>query len=84
MFAIIYYKLVLVLVTPGTDHPTPRPGNKYDLPEKDMKSWMWEHTRDMHAGQIEDQGGMLDYTFQVSGSFQRCLQCQIDEGMRMV
>ena len=30
-----------------------------------------------------DQEGMLDYRFRVSGTFKRCLQRQIDEGLQM-
>ena len=28
-------------------------------------------------------GGLLDYKFNVSGTFQKCLQRQVDEGHRM-
>ena len=44
---------------------------------------MWEHTRDVHGGQIGDNGGVSDYRFKVSSKFKRCLQRQIDEGLRM-
>ena len=54
-----------------------------DEPTKDVKSWMWEHTRDVHGGQMGDQEGILDYRFKVSGTFNKCLQRQLDEGMRM-
>ena len=30
-----------------------------------------------------DREGILDYRFKVSGTFNRCLQRQLDEGMRM-
>jgi hypothetical protein len=34
---------------------------------------MWEHTRDVHGGQIGDNGGVSDYRFKVSSNFKRCL-----------
>ena len=54
-----------------------------DLPLKDVKSWMWEHTRGVHGGLMGGQGGLLDYKFNVSGTFRKCLQRQVDEGLRM-
>ena len=48
-----------------------------------VKSWMWEHTRDVHGGVVGAQGGVLDYKFTVAGTFRRCLQRQVDEGLRM-
>ena len=44
---------------------------------------MWEHTRDVHSGQVGVEGGALDYKFRVSGVFQKCLERQVDEGIRI-
>ena len=48
-----------------------------------MKPWMWEHTRDVHGGQLGEQDGLMDYMFKVTGTFQRCLQHQADEGLQI-
>ena len=40
------------------------PGNDSDRLGKPVKSWMWEQTRDVHGGQIGEQGGVSDYKFQ--------------------
>jgi hypothetical protein len=34
-------------------------------------------------GHIGDKGGVNDYRFKVSSTFKRCLQSQIDEGLRI-
>ena len=47
------------------------------------KSWMWEHTRDAHNGQIGEGGGQFDYKFTVKNKFGKCLQRQVDEDIRM-
>ena len=52
-------------------------------PPKDVKSFMWEHCRDYHGGQVGDREGIFDFGFKVSKTFQRCLQRQVDEGLRM-
>ena len=49
----------------------------------DVKSWMWEHSRDYHGGVIGDQGGKKDYKMMVTGRFRKCLQRQVDEDIRM-
>ena len=54
-----------------------------DIRKRDVKSWMWEHRRDYHEGQLGDGGGISDYNFKVSGRFRKCLNRQIDEGLRM-
>ena len=54
-----------------------------DVRKRDVKSWMWEHSRDYHEGQLGDGGGIEDYSFKVSGRFRKCLNRQIDEGLRM-
>ena len=65
----------------------PQPGGfgtaNQDHPRKPVKSWMWEHTRDVHGGQLGDQQGLVDYKFKVAKVFQKCLQRQIDEGLRI-
>ena len=45
---------------------------------------MWEHTRDVHGGQLGDQQGLMDYRFKVTNVFRKCLQRQIDEGLRII
>ena len=34
-----------------------------------VKSWMWEHCRDFHDGDVGGNGGMNDYKTSVSGKF---------------
>ena len=48
-----------------------------------VKSWMWEHARDHHGGVVGENGGMEDFKVSVSGKFQKCLQRQVDEDIRM-
>ena len=57
----------------------PRAGKK----GKNVKSWMWEHSRDCHGGAVSGNGGMDDYEFKVTGVFTKCLNRQVDEGLRM-
>ena len=47
------------------------------------RSWMWEHTRDHHDGEVGDKGGMEDYKVRVTKKFKRCLERQVDEDIRM-
>ena len=54
-----------------------------DQHRKPVKSWMWEHTRDVHGGQTDKQGGISDYKFHIANRFKKCLQRQIDEGLRI-
>ena len=35
----------------------------------------------MHDGQAGAGGGVTDYRFELSGTFNKCLQRQIDEGL---
>ena len=51
--------------------------------QKDVKSWMWEHCRDCHDGDLGEDGGMRDYKFEVTGVFKKCLDRQVDEGLRI-
>jgi hypothetical protein len=45
----------------------PRPGSfEY---RKDVKSWMWTHTRDVHDGVVGESSGRLDYNVKVTGKF---------------
>ena len=37
----------------------------------------------MHGGQIGAEGGVLDYRFKMSGTFSKCLERQVDEGVRI-
>ena len=48
-----------------------------------VKSWIWEHTHDMHAGLVGDDGGIQDFNFKVAGTFRKCLQRQVDENVRI-
>ena len=65
--------------------PTDNSGRGADGRKKkvDVKSWMWEHTRDNHGGVLGDERGLTDYRFKVVRKFQKCLERQIDEDMRM-
>jgi hypothetical protein len=47
------------------------------------KSWMWEHTRDVHEGVVGSNGGVDDYNVKVVGKFLKCLYRQVDEDVRM-
>ena len=51
---------------------------------KNVKSWMWEHSRDYHGGVLGQGGGKQDYKFSVSGVFRKCLDRQVDEGFRIL
>ena len=51
--------------------------------KKNVKSFMWEHTRDCHEGVIGENDGVEDYRFSVSGVFRKCLDRQVDEGLRI-
>ena len=44
---------------------------------------MWEHTRDVHEGMVGAEGGIHDYTIEVTGTFTKCLPRQVDEDVRM-
>ena len=50
---------------------------------KDGKSWMWEHNRECHGGVLREERGRLDYEFNVTGVFRKCLDRQVDEGIRI-
>ena len=68
--------------------PSPQPNGfgtaHHNHPKKPVNSWMWEHTRDVHGGQLGDQQGLMDYRFKVTNVFRKCLQRQIDEGLRII
>ena len=49
----------------------------------DVKSWMWEHTRDCHGGVVGGDWGRTDYRMKVTGTFRKCLYRQIDEDIRI-
>ena len=51
---------------------------------KNVKSFMWEHTRDCHDGAVGQHAGIEDYMFSVSGVFRKCLERQVDEGLRIL
>ena len=54
-----------------------------NMKQRDVKSWMWEHTRDVHGGVLGDENGMSDYMMNVTGRFTRCLERQVTEGIRI-
>ena len=45
---------------------------------------MWEHCRDYHDGVLGQRGGKGDYKFSVTGVFRKCLDRQVDEGLRIL
>ena len=51
--------------------------------KKKIKSCMWEHTGDFHGGVLGSEGGIKDYKAKVTGTFSKCLSCQVDEDIRM-
>ena len=64
--------------TAGLPAPPQHVGDQLTWP-KAPKSWMWEHTRDVHQGNV----GAKDYNFKVAGRFLKCLYRQVDEDVRM-
>lgn len=52
--------------------------------KKNVKSFMWEHCRDYHDGVLGQRGGKGDYKFSVTGVFRKCLDRQVDEGLRIL
>ena len=48
-----------------------------------VKSFMWEHTRDYHEGQVGALGGMGDFKTSVVKKFSKCLPRQVNEDIRM-
>ena len=52
--------------------------------KKNVKSFMWEHSRDCHGGLLGQRGGIGDYQFSVTGVFRKCLDRQVDEGLRIL
>ena len=58
-------------------------GHRVKQRKQDVQSWMWEHCRDVHGGQVGEEGGMRDYKFSVTGTFRKPLLRQIDEGLRL-
>ena len=63
--------------------PDPGPGTNGNERKRDVKSWMWEHTRDNHEGAVGEVRGMKDYKFKVTGIFRKCLQRQVNEGIQI-
>jgi hypothetical protein len=48
-----------------------------------VKSFMWEHTRDFHEGQVGEMGGLGDFKASVVKKFSKCLPRQVNEDIRM-
>ena len=61
----------------------PNLGQDKGMKQRDVKSWMWEHTRDVHGGVLGDKNGMSDYMMNVTGKFMKCLERQVTEGIRI-
>ena len=62
----------------------PLPTSLEPTDKRRVKSWMWEHTCDVHGGQLGAEGGVLDYRFKVPiWAFRKCLERQVDEGVRI-
>ena len=51
--------------------PNPTLGGSVIRPRRDVKSWMWEHVRDMHGGVV---GGMGDFKIKVTEKLRKCLE----------
>ena len=49
----------------------------------DVKSWMWEHTREHHNGELGENDGLMDYRMRVTKKFGKCLNRQVHEDIRM-
>ena len=54
--------------------------NKYKC---NVKSWMWEHSRDYHGGVVGDKDGVDDFGMYVTKQFRKCLNRQVFEDVRM-
>ena len=48
-----------------------------------VKSWMWEHSRDYHGWVVGGNGGVDDYGMKVTKQFRKCLNRQVFEDIRM-
>ena len=57
--------------------------NQQGNENEDVKSWMWEHSQDHHGAVLGVNDGMEDYLAQVTGTFRKCLNRQVDEDIRM-
>ena len=42
--------------------------------QKDVKLWMWEHTRNVQGGVMGDLDGKTDYKMKVTDRFRKCLE----------
>ena len=51
--------------------------------KKRVKSWMWEHVRDCYGGVVGISRGMEDYRVNVTGTFRKTMNWQVDEDQRM-
>ena len=51
--------------------------------EREPKSWMWEHVRDIHGGAVGADEGRNDFRMSVTGVFKKCLERQVFEGVRI-
>ena len=59
------------------------PGGAGYQQRKNIKSCMWEHSRDFHGGDVGPEAGIYDYKVVVAGKFDKCLPRQVDEDIRM-
>ena len=62
--------------------------NGWQLPtlddgEEKAGSFMWNHTRDEHGGEVGLGGGGSDYNLCIEGRFKDCMTRQVDEDVRL-
>ena len=60
--------------------PNQRQADNNNVGKRDVKSWMWEHTRYVHGGVVGDLDGKCDFMMKVTGRFRKCLERQVNEG----
>ena len=61
--------------------PNQRQDDNNNAGKRDVKSCMWEHTRDVHGGVVGDSDGKCDFIMKVTGRFRKCLERQVTEGV---
>ena len=80
----LHHEVTLATVHKLPAIPNLRQADGNNVGRKDVKSLMWEHTRDVQcAGIMGAEGGMSDFIFKVSSTFQKFLPRKIDEGFRI-
>ena len=51
--------------------------------QKAVARWMWNHTLSHHGGVVGPDQGSGDYIFRIQGRFDKPLQQQVDEAVRL-